>query len=225
MLNLRFVCFCLAACFLSCAAAPFPAPAQTPPKAAVPKAATLNVTKNVTQQEAFAFSKAIQKEDVVGVAKALKAHPNLANAPLVYKKEGWIGIDTHLPLLLASFEGNAPIAALLIQFGANVNAEDENFGKTALDQAVTFHYPQVVTLLLAHGANIEFKDTAGVNALHEAVTADDPNMVALLLEHGATVNARDVEGETPLALLRNPNLQIANHAAILAVLRRHGAKE
>lgn len=221
MLHLRFVNYRLALCFLTCAAAPFPAPAQTSPKAAMPKAAIPKVTK----QEAFAFSKAIQKEDAAGVAKALKAYPSLANAPLVYKNNHWIGTPVPLPLSLAAFEGNVPIVTLLIQSGADVNAEDHIFGETALDNAVTFHYPQVVTLLLTHGANIEFKDTGGTTALQRAVMADDPDMVALLLEHGANVNAQDVEGKTALALLRNPNLQIANHAAILAVLRRHGAKE
>ncbi len=156
------------------------------------------------------------------MAKCLKANPGLANAPLVFG-DGPIGSETHLPLSLTAFEGNAPIAALLIQAGANVNAVDQH-GQTALDNAVTFHRSQVVTLLVAHGADIEFKDTAGTMALQRAVMADDPDMVALLLAHGANVNAQDVEGKTPLALLRNSNIQGRNHPAILALLRQHGAK-
>lgn len=53
-------------------------------------------------------------------------------------------------------------------------------------------------LLIAHGADVNARDTELLTPLHSAADYDLPPMVDLLLEAGADPNARDFEGTTPL---------------------------
>jgi len=170
--------------------------------------------------QAAAFLQAIKDKDPSAVEQKLKADPTLANAlPAFY--HGRSGSVSQIPLSEAAFENDKQIAALLIKYGANVNAEDD-FKETALDRAARFSSKGVAALLLAHGARIGHRDAMGRTALHEAVEGDDPATVALLLAHGADVNARDQDGKTPLAVALAFPDPSADHAAILKLLRRHG---
>ncbi len=212
MLNLRFSGFCLAACWLACAAAVSAPPAQvSPPSAAAPKTIT---------PQALAFINAVINNDAATVGRMLKMTPALANMPPAYFT-GHSGNVSDLPLLEAAYHQNLQIATLLLKAGAKVNAENY-FGETALDVAAFFSHADMVTLLLAHGAEIRHQNPSGETALHQAVRGDDPDVVAVLLAHGAEVNARDNEGKTPLAWARKDDQP--NRAAVVAVLRQHGAK-
>jgi len=173
--------------------------------------------------QAAAFLKAIEDKDPAVVEQKLKADPTLANAPSAFY-HGQSGSVSEIPLSAAAFRGDTQIAVLLIKYGANVNAEDD-FKETALDRAARFSSKGVAALLLAHGARIGHRDAMGRTALHEAVEGDDPATVALLLAHGADVNARDQDGKTPLAVALAFPDPSADHAAILNLLRRHGAKK
>lgn len=173
--------------------------------------------------QAAAFLKAIEDKDPSVVEQKLKVDPALANAPPAFY-HGRSGSVSQIPLSEAAFENDEQISVLLIKYGANVNAEDD-FKGTALDRAARFSSKGVAALLLAHGARIGHRDAMGRTALHEAVEGDDPGTVALLLAHGADVNARDQDGKTPLAVALAFPDPSADHAAILKLLRRHGAKK
>jgi len=60
-------------------------------------------------------------------------------------------------------------------------------------------YPQVVRLLLEHGANANARGTDHSTPLH-LMSIRPPNLdvARILLEHGADVDAEDEEGRTPL---------------------------
>lgn len=178
--------------------------------------------KTITPQAA-AFLKDIDDNDVDAVARKLKANPSLANSPEAFI-HGDTGGLSEPPLLRVGFVNNPQIAALLVRYGANVNAEN-SFGDTPLSQAARFGAKGVVAILLAHGAKVNHKDGEGRTALHSAVQSDDPATVALLLTRGADTNARDEAGKTPLALAADSRSDhSADHAAILKLLRQHGGR-
>lgn len=220
MLTLNFSRFCLTACvWAACAAAGVSAPpAQvSPPSAAKPK------TTVITPQAA-AFLKAVEDGDAATVSRMLQANPALANTPPAYLKAHSEEVSD-FPLTIASLRRNVAVATLLLQAGANVNAEND-FGETALDQAAQFGSKATLLLLLAHGANIAHKNAFGKTALHLAAeSSHGADAVAILLAHGAPVNARDDEGKTPLALSLDPSNHGTDSAAVIKLLRQHGAKK
>ena len=119
----------------------------------------------------------------------------------------------------------AMIGALLIDYGADVNADRE--GWTALHSAAAWGASNVVELLLNHGANVsavsEFDifgyergydgwPAYGTQALHMASALnEDPKVSAALLDWGADINVL-ARGRSPLHLAvgRNENSSVAS---------------
>jgi len=126
------------------------------------------------------------------------------------------------------------------------NSEDK--GLSALWIAVSRSYPQIVELLVKHGAdvNVKRKDT-GMTPLMSASIDGDPRIVAYLLGHGADIHAKSSKGETALDLAlrmryppasmlahlrritrrpyRVPPSEAANYDHIIQMLKQAGAKE
>lgn len=67
------------------------------------------------------------------------------------------------PLLVAAQNGHIEAMKLLIEAGADVNAQDDR-GQTALMYAAGFADPDMVKLLLSHGARADLKDVEGFTA-------------------------------------------------------------
>ncbi len=183
---------------------------------------SMSKIKTITPQAA-AFLKDIDDNNLTAVGQKLKADPSLANSPEAFIR-GDTGGLSEPPLLRVGFDRSPQIAALLVHYGANVNAEN-SFGDTPLSQAARFGAKDVAAILLAHGAKVNHKDRMGQTALHSAVESDDPATVALLLTHGAAINVRDRSGKTPLALaLDSRSDHSADHTAIINLLRQHEAR-
>jgi ankyrin repeat protein len=113
-----------------------------------------------------------------------------------------------------------PLARLLIQRGANVDAKDVHPGhsaETVLYNAVVHNNCEMAALLLSHGADVNAVNLQGKTPLHWACLGDGNNaeIIHLLIAHGADIEARCADGETPLLWSRNP------HA--IAALLEHGA--
>jgi len=89
------------------------------------------------------------------------------------------------PLAVASAKGEVALAELLIQNGAKVDETDAD-GRTALWGAVSLHQPDVVELLLDHGASIS---TANAHTLLENLSQSsdprDQETAKILRTHGA----------------------------------------
>ncbi|MGD0898048.1 MAG: ankyrin repeat domain-containing protein [Thermoguttaceae bacterium] len=64
-----------------------------------------------------------------------------------------VGRGGNTPLMDAAAEGDTWAASLLIDYGAGIEAANEN-GETPLGYAVTYEHPEVVRLLAARGADI-----------------------------------------------------------------------
>lgn len=94
----------------------------------------------------------------------------------------------------------APVVALLLQEGADVNQADEN-GWTPLHWAVMSRERSIVSTLLAHGAitDVRGRFGGGATPLHFAAGGGSAGgMVGLLLEWGAGVEVGDYDGITPI---------------------------
>jgi ankyrin repeat protein len=107
------------------------------------------------------------------------------------------------PLMWASQSGSVDAVQMLLKAGALVDVRD-NLGRTPLIWAqVTPGYrgrsnPEVVSVLIDAGANVNASDPDGVTALILAARADLTESIKLLLAKGAQVNAKDRWGNSPL---------------------------
>src|SRR5579871_4016601 len=135
---------------------------------------------------------------------------------------------TALMMAAANLKANV---ALLLWYGADVNAHQSKTGRTALTNAARFGCIDNVRLLLEHGADVNARETDGTTALMYAAKIGDPylvprydlakdamiytrkvgpyntsDLVALLLAKGAKINARDSHGFTALHYARDPEI-------------------
>ena len=94
-------------------------------------------------------------------------------------------------LNLAAYEGRKETVKFLLDNGADVNAEDQEF--SALYLAVDRGHDEVVRLLLEKGANINARGGHGSigKALDLAANKGYEKVVQLLLDNGADVNPED----------------------------------
>lgn len=101
------------------------------------------------------------------------------------------------PLYLACSLANAPLAERLLSVGADPNVLDQS-GETLLSVATRARAPDVVSVLVKHGANVNaaMQDWEST-ALMVAIRQNDSAIVKILLDHGADVNARTKVGQKP----------------------------
>lgn len=78
-----------------------------------------------------------------------------------------------------------------------------NGGEPALHLATQFGHPDVVALLLDHGANVNLKNlTRRATALHIAVYANQPEVAKVLIQHKADLEATEMGGATALQMAK-----------------------
>jgi ankyrin repeat protein len=103
-------------------------------------------------------------------------------------------------LIAALRENNSARVKLLLEAGANVN-QPTQAGFFPLYVAATVN-PAIVPLLLAHGAQIDAKNTEGETALHGAVKFGKEEAVKILLSAGADINVKEKFGFTALDIAK-----------------------
>ena len=67
----------------------------------------------------------------------------------------------------AAFKGLVDVAEVLVEYGASVNARSDE-GRTPLMMAAAFDRADMVRWLVAHGADPEIRDAAGLRAVDAA---------------------------------------------------------
>ena len=126
-------------------------------------------------------------------------------------------------LLRAAWEGNEQRVRELVAAGAPLDLVDGS-GCSALHRASNSGHVRIAKLLLdgkyeGKGADIDLQTSDDRTALIRASIYGHEAVVRLLLERGADVTLR-YSGHTALYYART-----RNHAAIVALLKAHGARE
>ena len=108
------------------------------------------------------------------------------------------------------------IAARFVKF-VEQNEQDIDFnaqtslGATALHFACVGESSDIVSFLLAHGADVNLRNNYGETPLHWACKNGDTDIIQILLSAGADVTIRDVDGTTPAEwALQEGNNELAN---------------
>ena len=109
------------------------------------------------------------------------------------------------------------VKQILRKDARQVNARD-SVGATPLHWAAAEGHPEVVTLLLASGADVNAQATNGVTPLKSAAHRGQVDTATLLLAHGADVDLTDKEGQTSLH-----NAAFRGHLAVVRLLVAHKA--
>lgn len=95
-------------------------------------------------------------------------------------------------LIQVAKHGHIPIAQLLIDNGAEVNAKGH--GYTAVHMAVQNNHPEMLDFLLGQGAQVDGENKITVTPLTQAAGKGHVGMVTSLLLHGASVQPRRSNG-------------------------------
>ena len=130
--------------------------------------------KNNTSSNSKEFFSAVEEGNIKKVASLLGAgiEPN--------SKDKYDNTALHY----ASKKGHSEIVKLLLEKGANVNAQDNDIGYTVLHRASMAGHLEVAKLLLDKGANINAQDIFSETALHLATVSGHLEVVKLLFEKG-----------------------------------------
>ncbi|KAJ6476661.1 ankyrin repeat-containing domain protein [Mycena vitilis] len=121
------------------------------------------------------------------------------------------------PLAVAAYYGHLQMVQLMINHGAEVNAEGGRYG-TALQAASCVGQVDAVGLLIASGANINLPGGEYGAALHAASYEGHRNIVELLIRHGANVNLEGGELGTALQ-----GASCSGHTDIVRLLIANGS--
>jgi len=105
------------------------------------------------------------------------------------------------PLMIAADRGRLAAVRLLLEHGADPNAQEASGGQTALMWAAAEQHPDVVHLLIEHKADVNAQSNSGFTALMFATRQGDAAIADILINGGARVNASMTRsGLTPLMI-------------------------
>jgi ankyrin repeat protein len=161
-----------------------------------------------------------------------------ADVNVTSAREGALGTT---PLVVAAANGYATLVTLLLDRGAEIDAENAQ-GQTALRAAMIYGQRQTAQLLLERGADPDRQSAAdGGTPLMVAAWRGDLEMSSTLLEAGADPNRLSPAGPTALALAleqrhlavakllldRDAAIDIAGHSQwdVIALAVEHGDED
>lgn len=82
--------------------------------------------------------------------------------------------------------------------GVDINAEDSEFGVTALSWAALLGNTEIAKFLIAKGADVNARSRDGSTPLHSAAFLGRTEIAELLIQKGAEVNLKNYRDEIPL---------------------------
>src|SRR6266702_3429014 len=130
------------------------------------------------------------------------------------------------PLHSAASEGRLKTAEVLLDHGANADAENDE-GETPLKLVSQGGYGSqegidIARLLLERGVDVNARKKNKTAPLHSAAFNGCFEIAQVLLDHGANVDAEDDEGETPLSLVSRGGYDSKNQVRIARLLLERG---
>jgi len=139
------------------------------------------------------------------------AHPNVQGQEMV------------TPLHSAAYDGDLELVQKLIEYGADIDAQDER-GWTLLhfpseSGGTRLKDPGVVQLLLDRGVDVNARAMNGSTPLHMAANWGATKVARMLLEHGANLEMKDDRDRTPLHYAEE-----RQHNDVIKLLSEYGAK-
>nr|XP_033816859.1 ankyrin repeat and SOCS box protein 6 [Geotrypetes seraphini] len=127
-------------------------------------------------------------------------------------------------LLKVAELGLLHVAEILLQYGADLSFEDPVTYYTALHIAVLRNQPDMVALLVQHGADVNRRDRIHESSPLDLASEEPERLPCLqrLLDLGADINSADRNGKTSLlhALASSDGVQIHNTENIHLLLER-----
>ena len=123
--------------------------------------------------------KAAKSGDVATVQALLEQDKSLLNT---------LDSDGSTPLHCASWKGHLEVVTVLLEFGSNIQAKNQNdhWGDTALHAAAHGNQKTVVEILVARGADINAVNANGRTPLQETESHKATAAAKVLKAHGAT---------------------------------------
>ncbi|KAF9179517.1 Glycerophosphocholine phosphodiesterase [Haplosporangium sp. Z 11] len=139
---------------------------------------------------------------LTSLPKVIPSSPMTVLNPLVGSEANLHAAYTYTPLSIACRMGHVEAAKLLLNYGANPDAQDED-GESCLIIAAKNGHVECVKLLIAGPqsgarANLELRERYyGWTALHLAAIENHPEVVKVLLAAGANPNVYDYSSWNP----------------------------
>uniref|UniRef100_H0XR33 NF-kappa-B inhibitor epsilon n=2 Tax=Otolemur garnettii TaxID=30611 RepID=H0XR33_OTOGA len=147
---------------------------------------------------------ACQRQHLACARCLLEAQPEPGRGPshsLDLQLQNWQGLTC---LHIATLKRNQPLMELLLQNGADIDAQEGTSGKTALHLAVETQERGLVQFLLQSGARVDARMLNGCTPLHLAAGRGLSGISSTLCKAGADSLLRNVEDETPQDLTEEP---------------------
>ncbi|CAH8634846.1 unnamed protein product [Schistosoma intercalatum] len=127
---------------------------------------------------------------------------------------------SHTPLHTAVCANQRSVVSLLLDYGADIEAQVDRTKDTALSIACSHGKLEIVEELLNRGANKEHRNISDYTPLSLAASGGYVEVIQLLLRHGAEINSRTGSklGISPLMLA-----SMNGHTAAVRLLLEHGS--
>ncbi len=113
------------------------------------------------------------------------------------------------PLHMAAWNGKVEIVRMLIDAGADVNAQDdeEDTKCTPLHYAAFNGHEEIVRMLIDAGANLNVQNGSDSTPLHDAAQNEQVKVIKILIDAGARKDIKDEWGQIPYDIVETSKLK------------------